>query len=324
MGCRSELYSFVLSFLVLITILFLAQFFAYLPKVVMSAIIIIAAYSLLELHDIVFLWKVKAWKDLILLIFTFFITIIVGVDLGIFIGMGISLLLVVRHTSFPRVSLLAQDEHGKWVDATTPNTHSLDGIIVVRIEEALYFANMEQIKDMFKRIEIFGRKDAHPADEGRKGDVPTGAIIIHAKNIQDVDASAMQIMFEMIHEYQKRNVFVSFVKLKPGLLKYFFRAGILNSVSGDRLFSSMEEAVKFVRIYILKDLPEETPPAQPVDGAPITAATTDATESTAATTTTGTTTTTSTQPTTTTQTDGTPSIAIALTEENSSSDSSDD
>jgi len=291
---------------------------------------------LLELHDIVFLWKVKAWKDLILLIFTFFVTIVVGVDLGIFIGMGISLLLVVRHTSFPRVSLLAQDEHEKWVDATTPNTHSLDAIIVVRIEEALYFANMEQIKDIFKRIEIFGRKDAHPADEGKKGDVPTGAIIIHAKNIQDIDASAMQIMFEMIHEYQKRNVFVSFVKLKPGLLKYFFRAGILNSVSGDRLFSSMEEAVKYVRVYVTKDLPDDTPPAQPVDGAPITATTTtDVTVSTATSTTTATTTSTtstqSTQSTTTTQTDGIPSIAVAtpppivLTEEPSSdSDSSDD
>ena len=33
---------------------------------------------------------------------------------------------------------------------------------MVRIEEGLYFANIEQIKDMFKRIEIFGSHNAHP------------------------------------------------------------------------------------------------------------------------------------------------------------------
>jgi len=256
--------------------LFLAPFFAYLPRVVMSAIIIIAAYSLLELHDLIFLWKVKAWKDLTLLVFTFLMTVIVGVDLGIFIGMGISLLLVVRHTSFPRVSLMGQDEDGKWKDAAEPKTKPIDGLIVVRIEEALYFANIEQIKDMFKRIEMFGRQDAHFADETKKGGVPTKAIIIHAKNIQDMDASAMQVMVEMIHDYEKRHIFVCFVKLKTSLLKYFFRAGILNSVNGDRIFQSMEDAVKYIKVNYFGEKP---PPKEPteeekketgIDGAPVT------------------------------------------------------
>jgi len=182
----------------------------------------------------------------------FFVTVVVGVDLGIFIGMGISLLLVVRHTSFPRVSLMAQSETGKWVDVSSDSKAKfLAGMIVVRIEEGLYFANMEQIKDMFKRIEIFGRQDAHPADERLHGDVPTGAIIIHVKNVQQIDASAMQTMCEMVNEYQKRKIYVCFVKLKTTLIKSFLRAGIINTVSGDRVFDSMQDAVRYVKVKIL-------------------------------------------------------------------------
>jgi len=44
----------------------------------MSAIIMIAAYSLIELHDLLFLWKIKAWKEISLLLATFTITFILG------------------------------------------------------------------------------------------------------------------------------------------------------------------------------------------------------------------------------------------------------
>lgn len=60
----------------------------------MSSIIIIAATSLFETEDLHFLWRIKAWRDIGLLVFTFFVTVLLGVDLGIFISIGVSLLMV--------------------------------------------------------------------------------------------------------------------------------------------------------------------------------------------------------------------------------------
>lgn len=71
-----------------------ADFFYYLPNVAMSAIIIIAACSLFEFEDFHFLWKIKAWRDVVLLVFTFLVTVLLGIDLGIFISIGVSLLMV--------------------------------------------------------------------------------------------------------------------------------------------------------------------------------------------------------------------------------------
>lgn len=73
---------------------------------------------------------------------TFAVTVALGVDLGIFIGrntycmylhvigLGISLLLVVKHTSYPHVSILGRTKQGKYLDITlNPDT----AIIPVRI-----------------------------------------------------------------------------------------------------------------------------------------------------------------------------------------------
>ena len=58
--------------------------------------------------------------------------------------------------------------------------------MVIRVEEALYFSNIEIIKDMFKRIQTYGSEKAHPTD--KQEEEPIRNIIIHASNITDMDA----------------------------------------------------------------------------------------------------------------------------------------
>jgi len=211
----------------------------------MNSIIIIAAYSLVELHDLIFLVKVKAWKDITLLIVTFLVTFFLGVDFGIFIGAGISLLLVIKHTTLPHIAILGKDGN-KWVDVYQDSQAKIiPEILILRIEESLYFANVEQIKEMLKRIQDFGSHLAHPTD--KRGSTQLKAIVIHAKNIAEIDASAIQVLLEMIEDYQKQNIFVCFVKLRASLKNIFVESGIIDSLGGDRLFESNDEAVSYIQ-----------------------------------------------------------------------------
>jgi len=116
---------------------------------------------------------------------------------------------------------------------------------VVRIEEALYFANIEQIKDLFKRIELFGSHRAHPTARTKtSGSLEN--IIVHCKNITEMDASAIETLYEMVSDYQKRDVFICFVKLRPEIRDMFLRAGILGALGGDRVFNSIDDAIKYL------------------------------------------------------------------------------
>lgn len=92
----------------LIAIFFLLPCFYYLPKAVLSAIIFVAVMSLLgELpEDLHFIFKVGAWRDLILLSVTFLGTFVVSLEFGTLVAITLSLLLTIKETSYPRISIM--------------------------------------------------------------------------------------------------------------------------------------------------------------------------------------------------------------------------
>jgi MFS superfamily sulfate permease-like transporter len=98
-GARTQMAGFVAGFVVLATYLWLLPFFEYLPKAVCSAIIVVAAVKLMEFEDIVFMFHLRAWNDLALMLITFCSTIFISIEIGTLLSVGISLLLVVRHTT---------------------------------------------------------------------------------------------------------------------------------------------------------------------------------------------------------------------------------
>lgn len=99
----------------LLAILFLLPCFYYLPKAVLSAIIFVAVLSLLaELpEDLHFIFQIGAWKDLALLSVTFIATMIISLEFGTLIAVTLSLLLTIKETSYPRISIMVRHKRGK-------------------------------------------------------------------------------------------------------------------------------------------------------------------------------------------------------------------
>ncbi|KAL6063515.1 putative sulfate transporter [Balamuthia mandrillaris] len=246
-GARTQLHGVVTALIMIMAILFLQPVFYYLPKTTLAAIIIVAALGLLELEDLFFLIKIRAWGALFLFVATLVLTLSLGVELGIVVSLGISVFLIIRHTSLPHIAILGLEpksnkfkDISRWSDART-----IPGIVVIRIEEALYFANIGQIKEMFSRIERMGSHTAHPSE--KKTLPPLRGIVIDCRNIPEIDASAVQILFEMVEDYKLRRIRVCFVKLRGQLKMSFLRAGILGSTNvTDTVFASNKEAVDFI------------------------------------------------------------------------------
>lgn len=95
----------------IVAIFFLLPFFYYLPKCVLSSIIFVAVLSLLsELpEDLHFIFKIGAWRDLGLLSVTFFATIMISLEFGTLLAVTLSLLLTIKETSYPRISIMVND-----------------------------------------------------------------------------------------------------------------------------------------------------------------------------------------------------------------------
>jgi MFS superfamily sulfate permease-like transporter len=156
-GSRTCLTGFLVSWFMLITILFLTPLFYFLPLVSMAAIIFVAAFGLLEVHEAVFLWKTKSWTDLIQFTIALLATFILEVELGILISVGMCIFLVLKHSSAPHTySVLGRIPYTQnYKDVSKfPDAERIPGILLIRVDEVLYFANISNFKQLLQDIEV--------------------------------------------------------------------------------------------------------------------------------------------------------------------------
>ncbi|KAJ1549350.1 Solute carrier 26, partial [Cladochytrium tenue] len=174
-GARTQVAGFVTGVIILVTIVALLPLFYFLPKAVCSAIIVVAATKLIELHDVVFILKLRAWNDLGLLLLTFLSTLLVSIEVGTLISVGTSLLLVVQHTTKTRIAILGRTYV---VDPASGNVkvkfrsisdkaevERIEGSLVIRVEEGLYFGNTGQLTERLNRVGMYGELGVHPGEE---------------------------------------------------------------------------------------------------------------------------------------------------------------
>jgi len=250
-GCKSLLSTFVSSIIVLFMITLILPLFQSLPIVIMGSIITNAAIGLFEADDIKFLWKVRAYQDLGLLAFTFGATLFLGVELGIGIAITISLFLVVKHSSAPHLAILKHNEESKKFEEvviirdlnlfenkhyffTVSNVSTEKGILMVRIEESLYFANILQVKEVLGKLELRSQR-------------PLQAIILDCSNISDIDTSAAHIFIEMCTELKERGITISVVKLRPNIKKILFQCGLIEVIGAEHVFAKRHDAMNHVQ-----------------------------------------------------------------------------
>ncbi|KAJ2291040.1 hypothetical protein IW141_002911 [Coemansia sp. RSA 355] len=125
------------------------------------------------------------------------------------------------------------------LSADTQAQH-IDGVLVVRIEEPLYFANAGQLHARLNRMEMYGDMRTHPSEAPRMN--PTRAVVFDLVGMSDIDGSALEILLGIVHEYSRREVRVLFVRVCQGVRLRFEQAQ-MGSAGGEYDFSDIGSAL---------------------------------------------------------------------------------
>ena len=120
----------------------------YLPNATLAATIIVAVLSLVDFSILRKTWG-YARADFIAVAATIALTLIMGVEVGVASGVGISILLHLYKTSWPHVAevgLVSGTQHFRNVKrhAVETNPH----ILTLRVDESLYFVNARFLEDL--------------------------------------------------------------------------------------------------------------------------------------------------------------------------------
>ncbi|KAJ1984812.1 hypothetical protein H4R34_000432 [Dimargaris verticillata] len=247
---RSPLAGIVSGSVVLITILVVLPAFYYLPRAVLNAIVFNTALSLLTKtpREIRFLYRLHAWQDLSLLGLIFVATMVVSIEIGIFLAVILSIVLVIKKSTVPRITILGRKSGTRDQFAPIPDSpdvvEHIEGVLMVRIEEPLSFANTGQLQARLKRLELFGDMNTHPSEDARLP--PAQAVIFDVEQMPAVDASALAILKEIAVSYQSQGIQVCFVRLQPGLFLKFESSGLSEQIGHGLFFSQVADALQYV------------------------------------------------------------------------------
>eukprot|EP01134_Creolimax_fragrantissima_P004235 CFRG4235T1 len=239
-GAKSQVPSIVATTIIIMTIYFLTDVFYYLPKSVLSAIIILGLRGVLKQHsDIMSLWR-KSKGEWLVWICTYLGTVIFGIIAGLIIGVALALLVVVFWISRPRVSQLGQctsDRTYRDLDRI-PNCKIVSGCLIWRFSASLWYCNSSHFRSQLL-------KQYHETLKNRS--ITDVIIDMGPVNNMDLQGAATVVMIHKYFEARKCRVLLANCKgpVRDILARsgYFFEVG-----RSERMFSSVEDAVNYHRI----------------------------------------------------------------------------
>jgi SulP family sulfate permease len=178
-GGRSQLSLIVTSVIVLLVLLFLTGPLAYMPEAVLSAVVFLIGVDLIDLEGMRKIFAQRRSEFWVALI-TALVVVFVGVEQGIMLAIGLSLVDHTRRGYRPNNAVLAPAESGVWrSEPLATGAQAVPGLLIYRFSHSMYYANSQQLSD-----EIMGLANrAEPALRW---------LCIDASAVDDVDYSAAE------------------------------------------------------------------------------------------------------------------------------------
>ncbi|KAK4541617.1 hypothetical protein LTR36_007761 [Oleoguttula mirabilis] len=253
-GGKTPMSSVFLSLITVICVLFLLPYFYYIPKGVLSAMISVVAYSLIEEapHDIRFFYRISGWNELFLMTIIFLTTFFWNLRMGIAVGIGLSLLRLMKHSTRPRIQILGRvpgTQEFENAETIPEGVEMVPHSLIVKIPEPLTFANTGSLKDRLRRLEDHGTSAAHPALPKVRKEEHNQNVIFDIHGVTSLDPAAAQVLLEIVTAYIERGTRVFFCRV-PGRKSEVWRllnvTGIVELCGGEQghFLRSVDEALR--------------------------------------------------------------------------------
>ena len=204
-GARTQLSGLIVAVMTVITLLFLTGLFEKLPEATLAAVVIAALVELVDIRSLRRfygltntrlgrIYGVAARPDFIAATAALFGVLIFDSLPGLFIGIVVSIILLVYRTSRPHVAVLGRvpgttDQFAD-IERHTEN-RPVPGVVILRPESSLFFANADRVRDAIRTAA------ADPA---------TTAVVLDLGTVPDVDLTAARMLADVREELAARGL----------------------------------------------------------------------------------------------------------------------
>lgn len=239
-GARTPFANIIAAAVIGLTLLFLTPLFYYLPMPVLAAIIVVAGINLIDMGELRALFAAKE-RDGYIALFTAVCVLLIGIQEGILIGIGASMIAVLYRISRPNVAELGHVPGTRLFRDLERFDQAvrIEGMLVLRVDASFSFANAEYFKDFILESEREGRD--------------IRVVVIDGTSINDLDTTAVEALRSVIETLDDHGVEIYFTGLIGPVREVVVRSGLYEELGPDRFHMGPHDAV----VYVLGKWDEE-------------------------------------------------------------------
>ena len=204
--------------------IFLTPLMYFLPKATLSATIIVAVLSLVDLSILKTAWRYSR-ADFAAVFATILLTLLAGVEIGVGAGVITSICLFLWKTSRPHVAEVGQvpgSEHFRNIERHSVFTDPK--IVTLRIDESLYFANARRMEDLI-------------LDRVHRGGGAVKHLVLMCSAVNEIDLSALESLEAINHQLADMGVSLHLSEVKGPVMDRLQRSHFLQDLTGEVFLS---------------------------------------------------------------------------------------
>ncbi|MBP7554161.1 MAG: sulfate permease [Spirochaetes bacterium] len=212
----------------LLIMLFFGKLAALIPMPALSAILIIVAYNMSELHIFIKLFK-STKSDVLVLLVTFLLTVILDLTVAIQVGVVLaSLLFMYRMSNVSQTGKLSNsiDDEDETDSNSIKNKEIPKGVEVYEIYGSFFFGAAEKFKDQIKAIE-------------KKPKI----LILRMRNVLMIDATALAALETVVVDSQKADIKVVLSGVRTQILLVLQKSGLVKKIDEKNITANIDMAL---------------------------------------------------------------------------------
>lgn len=230
-GATTPLYGIMAGSGLIICCSFLLFLFEWLPKPVLGAIVFVGIMGLIDTHKVKKIYKINK-KDFIVTMVTIGVTLFMGIDFGVALGVFASIVLFIQKAAKPHYSILGRLTSSMNAGKAPvyrpvkqyPSATKRSDMLMIRWDASIFFANTASFKTRIrKQIGRFLEQNNYPKE---------WCLVLCFSGVNDVDFTGIEMMEAFFSELFEKEEGMTLVltKLKGQVLNSMKVGGIVPEI----------------------------------------------------------------------------------------------
>ncbi|WKZ68740.1 MAG: sulfate permease [Melioribacteraceae bacterium] len=228
-GGRTPIAGIVHAITLLLIMVFLGHLAMLIPMATLAAILIIVAYNMSEHHIFRKLLK-SPRSDVIVLLTTFFLTVIFDLTIAIEIGMILAVILFMkRMAAVSNVDVVKRElrDVDEFVDSNSIQTKEIpEGVEVYEINGPFFFGAASKFKEIMHRVEN-----------------PPKVMILRMRNVPAIDATGLNLLSQIYNDNKKDGIHLVLSGVHTQPLFALTQYKLIDEIGEDNIFGNIDDAL---------------------------------------------------------------------------------